>query len=290
MTTKEGLDISAKNGAAAPRQTRMEEMVHYQRDLSFPLVRNDHPQAISPAQIDFYNDNGYLLPFDIFDEREIADHRVQFDDLLARVQACGESSYSINGYHSKCAGIYDLCVEPRIVRIVKDILGDDLICWGTHYFCKMPGEGKQVAWHQDATYWPFDKSRTVTVWLAIDDADRANGAMKVIPGSHRLGPMTSKASEASDQNVLADVVPDAEAYGEPVYFELRGGQASVHTDMLLHGSEPNSSDRRRCGLTIRYCTPDVRSLEDYHHGAILVSGSDPENRWPHTARPEGDGF
>jgi len=40
---------------------------------------------------------------------------------------------------------------------------------------------------------------------------------------------------------------------------LTAGQMSIHSDLLLHGSGANESDRRRCGLTLRYCTADVRA-------------------------------
>jgi len=52
--------------------------------------------------------------------------------------------------------------------------GPDVIAWGSHFFCKQPHDPRKVAWHQDASYWPLTPARTVTVWLAIDDADIAN--------------------------------------------------------------------------------------------------------------------
>ena len=75
--------------------------------------------------------------------------------------------------------IYALINEDRILDYVQDLLGETLICWATHYFCKLPGEKQQVSWHQDASYWPLSPSKTVTVWLAIDDASVENGAMTV---------------------------------------------------------------------------------------------------------------
>ena len=54
-----------------------------------------------------------------------------------------------------------------------------MIAWGSHFFCKMPGDGKRVSWHQDASYWPLTPSKAVTVWLAIDDADAENACMRL---------------------------------------------------------------------------------------------------------------
>jgi ectoine hydroxylase-related dioxygenase (phytanoyl-CoA dioxygenase family) len=44
-----------------------------------------------------------------------------------------------------------------------------------------------VPWHQDASFWKLSPARTVTVWLAIDDADEENAAMRFIPGTHDKG-------------------------------------------------------------------------------------------------------
>src|SRR4029453_3746952 len=123
----------------------------------------------------------------------------------------------------------------------------------------MPGDGKTVSWHQDASYWPLTPSKAVTVWLGIDDADRGNAGMKYIPGTQGLGHLTYKLSENDPTNVLNQIVPDVEKYGEPVVVEPKAGEAWLHADLLLHGSDANLSDRRRCGLTLRYTTGDVRA-------------------------------
>ena len=77
--------------------------------------------------------------------------------------------------------------ESRTRDKVEDLLGPNFFCWGSHFFCKLANESDHgfVPFHQDATYWPFDHNRTVTVWLAIDDADEENSAMNFIKGSHK---------------------------------------------------------------------------------------------------------
>jgi len=61
--------------------------------------------------------------------------------------------------------------------------------------------------------------------------------------------------------------------------------------MLAHGSRPNMSDRRRCGLTLRYCPPEVRIVDaKWERGveAIICRGGDPTGLWKHHERPVGD--
>ena len=82
--------------------------------------------------------------------------------------------------------------------------------------------------------------------------------MEVIPGSHRHGQVDFDQSSVEENNVLGQSVHDARQYGgEPVALAMKAGQIPLHTDLLLHGSEPNTSSRRRCGLTMRYFSLDV---------------------------------
>lgn len=263
-----------------------DQLAQLERDLRFHPSRCDHPRRLTPEQIRFFNERGYLKGFRIFNDDETAANRRGFDRLLANVLQEGKNSYSINGYHARSRMIYDLVRHPLILEYVQDLLGPDVVAWGTHYFCKLPGDGKAVSWHQDASYWPLTPSKTVTVWLAIDDSDRENGCMRVIPGTHLLGPLAFRDSNASENNVLWQTIIDAERHGEPVDFELKAGEISLHSDLLAHGSEPNRSSRRRCGLTIRYASTDVRAHLGWNRNSILCSGRDASGHWGHLPRPE----
>ena len=265
-----------------PDQNDLEQM---QRDLRFYPSQVTSPKVLSVDQISQYNQDGYVRGLRVFDSQEIARNRQYFDALLAKVLAAGGDSYSISTAHLKYGYVYDLITNPRIVDCVADILGPNVIGWGSHFFCKMPKDGKAVAWHQDASYWPLTPSKTVTVWLAIDDADRENACMKFIAGSQQVGHLTYRPSSEADHNVLNQSIDNAEQYGSVVYDELRAGEFSIHADLLLHGSEANLSDRRRCGLTLRYCTPDVRAGSEWNKKGVVVRGIDATGHWENPARP-----
>ena len=260
-----------------------------QRDLSFHPVHNTSPRVLTVAQIEYYNAKGYICPLDVLTPAEVTLHRTYFEELLAKTLAKGWNNYAINGWQTRCPGIYDLVNHLRVLDYVQDLLGENLICWATHYFAKLPGDGKRVSWHQDASYWPLTPSKTVTVWLAIDDTDLENGAMTVIPGSHIHGQLDFEESSSEENNVLNQSVRAAESYGDaPVAFAMQAGQMSLHSDLLLHGSEPNLSNRRRCGLTMRFVSPLVRELKGWRRNAIIARGSDPSGHWPHNPRPAQD--
>jgi len=255
------------------------------RDLRFHPCGVEHPKLLPAERIAEFNREGYLKGIRIFDDAEIAGIRRYFDDLLARTLAEGRDSYSISTAHLRYGRVYDLLRDPRIVAYVSDLLGDDVIGWGSHFFCKMPGDGKRVSWHQDASYWPLTPSRTVTVWLAIDDADVGNACMRYLPRSHWHGHLTYTLTENDESNVLNQTVTDAARFGDPVDVELSAGEISLHSDLLVHGSEPNLSTRRRCGLTLRYSPASVRAGLGWNAKGVVVSGEDPSGHWANPPRP-----
>lgn len=264
-----------------------------ERDLSFIPAEPARARTLRPEDVADYNEHGYLSPVDVFDAEEAAVIRAYFDDLIDAVVSADDrrNGYSINTYHLVCQGLYDLGLEPRILDLVTDILGPDLVCWGNHLFAKLPQDPMEVPLHQDAVYWPFTSTRSVTVWLAIDDADDANAAMHFVPGSHRHGPLVHDELELDGTRVLGRRVRDAAAYHDRrVVNELRAGQVSLHSDLLLHGSRANVSDRRRAGLTLRYGAGDLAvspGWERWLYPAVHARGRVAEH-WPDRSRPDGE--
>jgi ectoine hydroxylase-related dioxygenase (phytanoyl-CoA dioxygenase family) len=264
-----------------PNQTDIEAIP---RDLRFYPSSVTNPQVLTADQVATFNRDGFIRPIRLFSTEEIADIRQYFDELLAKVVAAGGDSYSISSAHLRYARVYDILTHPRIVAVVRDILGNDVVAWGSHFFCKMPKDGKAVAWHQDASYWPLTPTKAVTVWLAIDDADTENACMRFVRGSHHFGHLTYRPSTAAEHNVLNQSVDNAEQYGDPVDDCLQAGEASLHSDLLLHSSEANASDRRRCGLTLRYAATDVRAHLGWNGKGVVVSGVDRDGHWANPPR------
>jgi non-heme Fe2+,alpha-ketoglutarate-dependent halogenase len=262
-----------------------DELAADKRDLSFHASTVRDPKFLSPQQVEDFNRDGFVRPVPIFGKPEIDSIRAYFDQLLTKVTAEGGTSYSISSAHLKYGPVWDILTDRRIVRVVQDVLGENVIGWGSHFFCKMPGDGKRVAWHQDSSYWPLTPSKAITVWLAVDDADTENACMRFITGSHWKGHLTYRPSSAEEHNVLNQSVDNAEQYGETVDNCLKAGEVSVHSDLLLHGSEANNSTRRRCALTLRYCTPDVRAYAGWNEKGVWVAGSDESGHWANQPRP-----
>ena len=254
-------------------------------DLGFEPVRASAPKRLTPGQIEAYNKDGFVQPFDVFSRIEMDEIRAYVNGLMDDMGANG--GYGINCYQARLAGLYDIATDPRIIDHVQDLMGPDILCWASAILSKKPHDPKAVPWHQDASFWSLSPARTVTVWLAIDDADSENSAMRFIPGTHDKGALAVQAS--GTEAVFHKETADAEALGRPFTNCLRAGQISLHADMLVHGSEPNRSDRRRCGLTLRYCPPSVEITdENWAKGveAILCRGT--AGNWRVHPRPEND--
>jgi len=103
--------------------------------------------------------------------------------------------YGINCYQARLAGLWDIATHPAILDHVEDLLGPNIVCWASAILSKRPHDPKKVPWHQDAAFWKLSPARTVTVWLALDDADAGNAAMQFIPGTHRMGHLRWKTTD-----------------------------------------------------------------------------------------------
>ena len=157
-----------------------------------------------------YAAEGYCLLRKVLNTKEIAAARVELDAMLANLPARqvvykdGEHQEVdarpeyLTEPHPKHPFWLELCRHPCVLDAGQSVLGPDLILIMSHLIVKRPSDGLPVAWHQDNTYWHSVQGTDVaTVWLAIDDTDRANGCMKVIPCTHEGYPEMEKVRPAA---------------------------------------------------------------------------------------------
>ena len=110
--------------------------------------------------------------------------------------------------------------------------------------------------------------------------------MQVIGGSHHHAQLTFRDSTAAENNVLVQTVDNAADYGDAqAALEIRAGQVFLHSDWILHGSRPNSSNRHRCGLAMRYLSADVRAFNGWNANSIWCRGTDAVATGPTTPAP-----
>jgi non-haem Fe2+, alpha-ketoglutarate-dependent halogenase len=266
-----------------------EELDALGRDLRFYQTVNDAPRFLARPQIEQFNRDGFVNGLAVFDQQQVVRLRSFVEHVQAREMAAGGDPNFIRFVHLRYATGWDILTNRRIVDCVTDLLGDNVIGWGSAFFIKPPRDSAIVAWHQDASYWPLSPSRTVTVWIAIDDADTENATMQFVIGSHHHGAATFRPSTPEEHNVLNQTIDNPEQYGTGVFDNcLKAGEASIHSDLLLHGSGANASARRRCGLTLRYAASEVRAASEWSQRGVWVSGADTSGHWANCRRPDSD--
>jgi ectoine hydroxylase-related dioxygenase (phytanoyl-CoA dioxygenase family) len=242
---------------------------------------------LSPTQVDAYKREGFIGTIDVIDEPQITSYRRAFDDLEARVDK-ETAQIGLIDHHFEEKFIWELATHPTILDSIEKLIGPNVFLLATHFFNKY-GEGDQaevfVAWHQDVTFWGLEPPMAITAWYAVDDSDEENGCMQVIPGTHVSGVVEhGKAQQAGNLlSINQEVHVSPEQAASAVDLPLHAGQVSIHDGTLIHGSLPNRSDRRRCGLTLRYVPTSVRQAEenslDGRWKPVLVRGKDEENNF-----------
>ena len=215
---------------------------------------------LSAAEVAHYETQGWVIPAFRLPAARVSALQQALEDLLAKNPGVrpeklvsahieGDNGEGVRG----SAAFLDLARDPEIVDLVSDVIGDDVILWGCHVFCKPPGEGYETPWHQDGHYWPIRPLATCTAWVALEPSTKANGCLRVIPGSHREHVLHPHLAEDRSDLTLNQRL-DAAHFDESsaVDLELSPGQMSLHDVYMIHGAAANRSTQRRTGVALRY--------------------------------------
>jgi len=170
-------------------------------------------------------------------------------EKLVSAHVEGDNGEGVKGV----ADFLALARDPEIVELVSDVVGEDVILWGCHVFCKPAGQGYETPWHQDGHYWPIRPLATCTAWVALEPSTRENGCLRVIPRSHEGQLLHEHLHEDRTDLTLnqrmADGTFDESSAAD---LELQPGQMSLHDVYMIHGAAANTSGQRRTGVALRY--------------------------------------
>jgi len=244
-------------------------------------------KMLTSAQIEQYHEQGFLSPIRVMSEAAAAAYR-------ARLEAFETSTGGPLGgdlrhkSHLLFTWLAELIRHDKILDAVEDLYGPDLLCWSTNFFIKEKANPAFVSWHQDSTYWGLSKPDVVSAWAAFTPANAGNGAMQVIPGTHKIDQIPHR-DTFDKHNLLTrgqEVAVDVDA-SKAVTITLEPGEMSLHHVRLVHGSPPNTSDDRRIGFAIRYIPTSVSQIAG-SDSATLVRGSDRHHHFELEPRPARD--
>ena len=227
---------------------------------------------LSNEQIEFYNENGYVAVEAVFSSDEIAALREVTDEFVERSRAVSENDeiFDLEPGHT--------AEEPRLRRvktptsqhqvynnalhhegmldIVAQLIGDRIRTNGTKLNLKLPEFGSPVEWHQDWAFYPHTNDDLLAIGLCIDDMTLENGALLVIPESHR-GPIYDHHLDGSFCGAITDPAFDDST---AVPLELPAGAISIHHARTIHGSTPNRSSAPRRLLLFQMVAIDAWPL------------------------------
>lgn len=226
---------------------------------------------LSAEQRERFLRDGFLFPVRALEAREAADYLARLEAIESK--GAGRLSPLYNAKpHLLIPWLWDLVRDPRILDCVEDMLGPDILCWGTSFISKSAADARYVAWHQDATYWGLEVPEAVTAWVALTPSLPDNGCVRAIPRSH-LGafPHTDSGDRANLLGRGEKMVADVDE-SEAVDFVLSPGEMSLHHCLAVHGSARNISSVRRVGFAIRYISSRNGQKGKARNTATLVRG------------------
>ncbi|MEO8037308.1 MAG: phytanoyl-CoA dioxygenase family protein [Betaproteobacteria bacterium] len=244
--------------------------------------------ALSPEQKRDFDRFGYHFPVAAFTADKIAGYRSKLEDF-EREHGGTLDGQLRNKPHLLFTWADEIVRHPAVLDAVEDVLGPDLLVWSSSFFTKDAHDPGYVSWHQDSTYWGLSEPDIVTAWIAFSDSVVENGCMRVIPGTHLMDQLPHKDTFA-ENNMLTrgqEVQVDVDA-GRAVNVELQPGQFSLHHVRIVHGSDPNPSDRRRIGFAVRFVPTYVRQTAGPRDSAMLVRGTDRYHHFDPEPRPQVD--
>ncbi len=236
--------------------------------------------ALTSEEQSAWEENGYIVRHDVFTEiendllRQIADDIVDGkrsfpadninQNALVRdgeVEASGiHAMHKIHHVSFYISEFLARVRDPRLTDPIVDLLGPNLLSQGNLYIWKAPKIGLGFPWHQDKWYfnWQYKTEMTVGTWTAIDAADKENGCLYVIPGSHKYGILEHEDMEGPQQNEFK-IARDAKDE-DGVAVEVPPGAVVWFNNQLLHKSTDNYSLRfRRCNV-VHYISGDAERV------------------------------
>lgn len=245
------------------------------------------PKKLTAAEVDRYRRDGFVFPVDVMSPEKARAFRKQLEQA-EEAHASALNAHQRNNAHLTFTFLDELVHHRAIVDAVEDLIGPDILAFGTVLFIKEPSSPGFVSWHQDYTYMGLEPPEGVSAWLALSPSTVQTGCMKMVPGTHRQGIMPHR-DTFGENNILTrgQVIDDIDTR-DAVNVELEPGQMSLHHPRVVHGSEPNTGAGRRIGFVIQaYIPPHVRQTKCRGY-ATLVRGEDTHGSYTLLPRPQAD--
>jgi ectoine hydroxylase-related dioxygenase (phytanoyl-CoA dioxygenase family) len=247
---------------------------------------------LTDAQRAAYDRDGFIVVPDVFSAAESEELRRVTDEFVRKAAqvAANDDVYDLEDSHSSAEprvrrlkaphnihpAYFRASRNDKVVAILRDL-------WGSVRFdtgklnMKSAGYDAPVEWHQDWAFYPHTNDDLAAVGIMLDDATEANGAMLVVPGSHKgpifdhHGPNGRFCGAMDPENCDIDLSRALPCLG-------KAGSITVHHVRAVHGSATNFSGRERRFLLFQYRAADAWPLLGFKDGIekfneLLLAGA-----------------
>jgi ectoine hydroxylase-related dioxygenase (phytanoyl-CoA dioxygenase family) len=240
-------------------------------------------------QADFYHENGYLLVRGLLNQELVETMRAEAGSALDRMNESYDSNKLWKGdwiseeerKKQRLDAIHDMQFQagvfgqilyyPPLLDVIEALIGPNIQLHHTKLLAKPPQLGGGFPMHQDYPYFPHEQHTMLAISIYLDDADEENGCIRVIPGSHKLGPLPCDPG--------GFYLPPAEYPVEAAKaVAAKAGDALIFNYLTIHGSAPNRSLRPRRNILIQMRDPADRPLNDIHASrgqGMMLRGHNP---------------
>ena len=227
---------------------------------------------LNADQIEAFDRDGYLAVENVLTGGELEELRRVTEEFVERSRnvTSNDETFDLEPGHSAASPSLRRLKHPinkhpvyakyarhdRILDIVECLLGPNLRFHNNKLNMKNPGHGSAVEWHQDWAFYPHTNDGLLDIGIALSDMTEENGALMVIPGSHK----GKTWDHHQDGFFVGGITDPAFRPDGAVSVTVKAGGITLHHVRMLHGSKPNRSAKPRRMFFIGFCATDAWPL------------------------------
>lgn len=221
-------------------------------------LQTTSPRRLSAAQRDNYNEQGYLLLDNLFDNATIKAVRDEIDVFEAErtrilleehdgknfIDRADEITFTTH-LVTRSKLLRQFCSNSVFQDLTHDLMGPDVRLYWDQAVYKKPGNPEPFPWHQDNGYTFVSPQQYLTCWIPLVDATEENGCPMVVPGVHKHGTLQHELSDLG--MVCFDGEPD-----NIVSAPIAAGGAVVFSSLTPHATGPNLTQDTRKAYIVQF--------------------------------------
>ena len=254
----------------------------------------------TPADAEFYQQNGYIRYEHFFSAEEIASLRQAIDHAIAthraRIKGAerdGRVSEDYERVFNQMVNLWtdypaakEIAFQPRLAETARRLSGSRHVrIYHDHAMIKPPGQkSKETNWHQDAPYWPMDPVGALSAWIAVDDVTADNGCLHFVPGSHQYERLEPIKLGVAGESIVDKMRERGYDVPEPVPMAMAAGGVTFHHGCTFHYAGPNQTAAPRRAFAIIYM-PDYTTFTGTHDAAGAADEMRAGGPWDHPLHP-----